>query len=84
MKAWQRRRIVCRVCLVTDTKMFLLDEDYNSEGHKALKSTHLADASYMIINEVTLKQVAKVQQVAVDPAAITIYINHLGHFWRTR
>jgi hypothetical protein len=82
-KHGEGRGTVRRVCVVTDTKMFLLDEDYNSDGHKALESTHLADVSYRIIDEATLKQVAEVQPAAADPTAITIVINPLSRLSRT-
>jgi Leucine-rich repeat (LRR) protein len=82
-KHGEGRGTVRRVCVVTDTKMFLLDEDYNSDGHNALESTHLADVSYRIIDEATLKQVAEVQPAAADPTAITIVINPLSRLSRT-
>jgi hypothetical protein len=63
------------VCVVMDTKMLLLNEDYNSDGHKVLESTHLADVSYRIIDEATLKQVAEAQPVAADPTAIIIELS---------
>jgi hypothetical protein len=81
------RGTVRRACVVTDTKMFLLDEDYTADGHKALDSSingnQMADVSYRIVDEATLQQVAEVQAAGADPKAITIIINPLSRLSRT-
>ena len=81
------RGTVRRVCVVTDTKIFLLDEDYTSDGHQPLGSStngeHLADVSYRIVDEATLRQVSEVQAAGADPKAITIVINPLSRLSRT-
>jgi hypothetical protein len=81
----ERRGTVRRVCIVTDTKIFLLDEDYAADGHKALESNSgkLDNVSYRIVDEATLKQVAEVQAAGADPTAITIIINPLSRLSRT-
>jgi hypothetical protein len=82
----EQRGTVRRVCIVTDTKIFLLDEDYAADGHKALennRSGKLDNVSYRIVDEATLKQVAEVQAAGADPTAITIIINPLSRLSRT-
>ena len=81
------RGTVRRVCLVTDTKVFLLDEDYAADGHQPLESSlsgvKMADTKYRIVDEASLKQVSEVQAAGEDPKAITIVINPIARLSRT-
>ena len=81
------RGTVRRVCVVTDTKLFLLDEDYIGDGSTAVDGTNsqqrLGDVKYRMVDEATLGQVAEVQAAGADPNAITIIINPLSRLSRT-
>ena len=73
--------------MVTDTKLFLLDEDYVGDGSTAIDSTNskqrLGDVQYRMVDEAFLSQVAEVQAAGADPNAITIIINPLSRLSRT-
>lgn len=85
------RGTVRRACIVTDTKLFLVDEDYDLDGHKPLDATTpgattkltLGHISYTVVDQATLPQVAEVQAAGADPKAITIVINPLSRLSRT-
>mmetsp|Transcript_24741 Transcript_24741/g.69469 ORF Transcript_24741/g.69469 Transcript_24741/m.69469 type:complete len:1659 (-) Transcript_24741:174-5150(-) len=77
---------VRRVCVVTDTKIFLLDEDYHGDGSTATTGSVSGNAGrvqYKLIDEATLKQIAEVQAANADPTAMTIVINPLSRLSRT-
>ena len=79
------RGTVRRVCIVSDTKVFLLNEDYVSDGHKSLDSNgdRVGEVSYEVVDEATLSQVAEVQAAGADPRSITLIINPLSRLSRT-
>jgi hypothetical protein len=79
------RGTVRRVCVVTDTKIFLVDEDYAGDGSGSLDlgSRKMGDVNFRIVDEATLKQVAEVQAAGADPKAITLVINPLSRLSRT-
>jgi hypothetical protein len=86
---WRRgdRGSVRRTCVVTDTKIFLLDEDYTADGHNLSEITvhrdRMADVQYRKVDEATLKQVTEVQGAGTDPRAITIIISGPSTLSRT-
>jgi len=98
-KHGEERGIVRRVCVVTDTKLFLMDEDYHADSHKPsnlsttgdgmlLRTTKtrgldLAKVSYRLVDDAFLNQVAEVQAAGADPKAITIFIRPQGRLSRT-
>jgi hypothetical protein len=81
------RGAVRRVCIVTDTKLFLLDEDYGGDGSKPQQGGNsqerFGNVRYSMVDEASLKQVAEVQAAGADPGAITIVINPLSRLGRT-
>jgi hypothetical protein len=81
------RGTVRRICVVSDTKILLLDEDYTADGHRlntiTVKGDHMADVSYRIVDEGLLKQISEVQAAGSDPKAITIIISPLSSLSRT-
>ena len=81
------RGTVRRVCVVTDTKLFLLDEDYIGDGSTAFEGKNskerLGDVRYRMVDEAALSQVAEVQAAGADPNSITIIINPLSRLSRT-
>eukprot|EP00980_Cylindrotheca_fusiformis_P029417 scaffold23471_cov141-Cylindrotheca_fusiformis.AAC.14 len=88
---WKRgdRGTVRRVCVITDAKILLLDEDYVNDAHAFLQntSTRAGEVSYQVVDEASLPQVAEVQAAVSDPRSITIIINPLSrlsriHRWR--
>ena len=89
---WKRgdRGTVRRVCVVTDTMILLLDEDYTADGHDVssvtVKGKHMADVRYRLVDQASLSLVSQVQAAGSDPRAITIIINpsklSRTHRWR--
>lgn len=81
------RGTVRRICVVTDTKILLLDEDYKADGHRltniTLKGDQMADVSYRIVDVGLLKQISEVEAAGSDPKAITISISPLSSLSRT-
>lgn len=73
------RGTVRRVCVITDTKILLLDEDYAADGHDissvTVKGKNMADARYRLVDHAELSLVSQVQAANADPRAITIIIN---------
>ncbi|CAJ1951768.1 unnamed protein product [Cylindrotheca closterium] len=84
---WKRgdRGTVRRVCIVSDAKLFLLNEDYVSDGHISLSNdgNRVGDVSYEVVDEATLPQVAEIRPADADPRSITILINPLSRLSRT-
>ncbi|KAG7368807.1 leucine rich repeat LRR-containing protein [Nitzschia inconspicua] len=81
------RGTVRRACVVTETNIFLLDEDYTADGHNlsdvTVKVDKMADVIYRKVDEASLKQVTEVQAAGNDPRAITIIISGLSTLSRT-
>jgi hypothetical protein len=84
------RGTVRRVCVITDTKILLLDEDYAADGHNlssvTVKGKNMADVRYRLVDQAALSLVSKVQAAGTDPRAITIMIQPSAlsrtHRWR--
>jgi hypothetical protein len=84
------RGSVRRVCLVTDTKIFLLDEDYHGDGGGGGtgagggQQTHvMGDTIYRLVDTACLEQISIVQAAGADPRAITLVIRPLSRLQRT-
>jgi hypothetical protein len=84
------RGSVRRVCVVTDTKLYLLDEDYVGDGSESIEaggSRVLGEAVYRLVDSAEMKQISEVKAADADPNAITIVIRPLSrlqrsHNWR--
>jgi len=83
------RGTVRRVCVVTDTKLFLLDEDYVGDGSESIEAgtRSLGETVYRLVDSADLQQIDKVHAADADPRAITIVIRPLSrlqrsHNWR--
>jgi hypothetical protein len=84
------RGTVRRVCVITDTKILLLDEDYTADGHDlssvTVKGKHMADVRYRLVDQAAISLVSQVQAAGTDPRAITIIIQPSAlsrtHRWR--
>jgi len=83
---WRRgdRGIVRRVLLVSDTKLFLLDEDYGRDGSMQIDSVPEGMPVYRFVDSACLAQVEEIQASDADPRFITIVIHPLSSFQRTR
>jgi hypothetical protein len=89
---WNRgnRGTVRRVCVVTDTRIMLLDEDYTADGHDlstvTVKGDKMAEVKYRLVDQATLSLVSQVQAANTDPCSITIIITpstlSRTHRWR--
>ena len=89
---WNRgnRGTVRRVCVVTDTRIILLDEDYAADEHDlstiTIKGDKMAEVRYRLDDQATLSLVSQVQAANTDPRAITIIIKpstlSRTHRWR--
>jgi len=89
---WNRgnRGTVRRVCVVTDTRIMLLDEDYTADGHDlstvTVKGDKMAEVKYRLVDQATLSLVSQVQAANTDPCSITIIIKpstlSRTHRWR--
>lgn len=85
-----QRGAVSRICVVTDAKLFLLDEDYVGDGSQSVgaeSGRRLALPSFRLIDAADLKQIAEVKAADADPNAITIIIRpsqtlQRTHRWR--
>ena len=96
-KHGEERGTVRRVCVVTDSKLFLMDEDYYADSHQPLsppatggatlrssqRGVDLAKVSYRLVDHAFLNQVSEVQAAGADPKAITIMIKPSGRLART-
>ena len=87
---WKRgnRGTVRRVCVVTDSKLYLLNEEYVGDGSTSISSStskqRLGDvSSYSLVDETDLEYVEEVQAANQDPNAITFLINPNSKFKRT-
>lgn len=85
---WRRgdRGIARRVCIVTDTKIFLLDEDYVGDGSESIEAgtRQVGETVYRLVDSAALSQITKVQAADADPAAITIIIRPASSFQKAR
>lgn len=89
---WNRgnRGSVRRICVISDTLILLLDEDYAADGHDlstiTIKGERMADVRYRLVDKAELPMVSQVQAASADPCAITIITkpNALSraHRWR--
>ena len=81
-----QRGAVSRACVVTDTKVFLLDEDYTGDGSKSTEAEsnrRLGSPHFSLVDGADLQQVAEVRAADADPNAITIVIRPLSSLQRT-
>jgi hypothetical protein len=83
------RGAVRRVCVVTDTKVFLLDEDYIGDGSESLDSPvgrRIGQSRNRVVDSADLLQIVQLQAADADPNAITIVIKSSVlkrlHNWR--
>jgi hypothetical protein len=85
---WRRgdRGIARRVCVLTDTKLFLLDEDYVGDGSESVEAEtrQVGETVYRLVDSAALSQITKVQAADADPAAITIIIRPTTSFQKSR
>lgn len=82
-----QRGAVSRVCVVTDAKIFLLDEDYVGDGSvsmDAMNGRRLGSPVFRLVDSADLQQIAEVQAADADPSAITIVIRPSKKLLRTR
>lgn len=89
---WNRgnRGTVRRVCVITDTRIMLLDEDYIADGHDLSTITvageKMAEVRYSLVDQAVLSLVSQVQAANTDPLCITIIIKPSAlsrtHRWR--
>jgi hypothetical protein len=85
---WQHgeRGSVRRACVITDSKLFLLDEDYAGDGSTSFEagaSKRLGDVSFRLVDSADLQQITQVKAADADPKAITIVIQPLSRLQRT-
>lgn len=84
---WKRgeRGAVRRVCVVSDKKLFLLDEDYVGDGSESIEAgtRSLGETNYRLVDSADLKQATEVKADDSDPNAILISIRPLSRFERT-
>jgi hypothetical protein len=81
-----QRGAVGRICVVTDAKIFLLDEDYIGDGSLSVgaqSGRRLGSPAFRLIDSADLKQIAEVKAADADPNAITIIIRPLQTLQRT-
>ncbi|GKZ00706.1 hypothetical protein MPSEU_001022600 [Mayamaea pseudoterrestris] len=84
------RGMVRRVCILTDNKLYLMDEDYVGDGSQSMEcgvGQTLGDTMYRVVDSADLAQVKTIQPAGADPKAITISVvpsNRLArtHNWR--
>jgi hypothetical protein len=80
------RGLVRRVCVLTDSNIYLMDEDYGGDGSTSNVATRLGHSSNRLVDGASLNQVVEVQAARDDPAAITIVLRLASlskpHNWR--
>ena len=77
---------VRRVVVVTEQKMFLLDEDYVGDGSESIEasgSRALGETVYRLVDSADLRQIDKVKAADADPNTITIAIRPNSRLQRT-
>lgn len=94
LQRWRHgdRGNVRRVCVLTDTKLYLLDEDYIGDGSlntaTGLENSRRQEgqSTNRLVDTAELHQITEVQAADADPKAITIVINvsafARSHNWR--
>ncbi|CAB9516162.1 nischarin [Seminavis robusta] len=81
-----QRGAVKRICVVTDRKIYLLDEEYEGDGSVSVNSRsgqRLGTPSFRLIDSADLQQVAEIKAADADPNATTIIIRPIETFGRT-
>lgn len=83
------RGTVRRVCVLTDSHIFLLDEDYVGDGSESYGSGSrtLGEVRYNLVDSAELDGIVEVQAAIEDPKEITIVIKaqsrlQRNHNWR--
>jgi hypothetical protein len=78
------RGTVRRACVITDSHIFLLDEDYVGDGSESYDagSRTLGEVRYNFIDSAELTHIVEVQAASVDPQEITIVIRPQSSFQR--
>ena len=80
------RGSVRRICVLTDSKLFLLDEDYVGDGSSDNFEGQIGRSQNRLVDSAELGQVTEVQAADADPKAITIVISvsafARSHNWR--
>lgn len=85
---WRRgdRGTARRVCVVTDAKVFLLDEDYVGDGSESIEAEtrQVGETMYRLVDSAALSQITEVKAADADPAAITFIIRPANSFQKAR
>jgi Leucine-rich repeat (LRR) protein len=85
------RGAVRRVCVVTDDKLFLLDEDYAGDGSESMEvgaHKQLGESTYRLVDSAALEQITEIKAADANPTTITIsfksnsYLRRRTHNWR--
>lgn len=88
---WQHgdRGTVRRACVVTDTHLYLLDEDYVGDGSESFEAgaRSLGEVCFKMVDSADVEQVTEVQAGLDDPNSVTVVIKPLSrlqryHRWR--
>ena len=88
---WQHgdRGTVRRACIVTDSHLYLLDEDYVGDGSESFEAgaRKLGEVCFKTVDSATIEQVSEVQAGVDDPNSVTVVIKPLSrlqryHRWR--
>jgi len=88
---WQHgdRGTVRRACIVTDTHLFLLDEDYVGDGSESFEAgaRNLGEVCFKMVDSAAIEQVSEVQAGLDDPNSVTVVIRPVSrlqrfHRWR--
>ena len=84
-----QRGAVSRICVVSDSKIFLLDEDYVGDGSVSVDAgsgRRLGSPTFRLIDAADLQQISEVRAADADPNTITIVIRPTQllrtHRWR--
>jgi hypothetical protein len=83
------RGAVRRVCVMTESKIFLLDEDYLGDGSDSLENNKtprrfLGNSVHRLVDSADLNQIVEVQAATADPRSITIVIKPSSKLKKTR
>ena len=78
-----------RACIVMDSQIYLLDEDYVGDGSESFEAgaRQLGEVCFEIVDSAEIEQVSEVQAGLDDPNSVTIVIRPLSrlqryHRWR--
>jgi hypothetical protein len=85
---WRRgnRGSVRRVCVVTDTTVYLLDEDYVGDGSETVDAglhRTLGETTYRVVDSAPLSQITIVKAADADPCSLTLSIRPTSRLSRT-